>query len=213
MRACAHHNPAPDNYFGEFIEGRRGEILDAALAVFAEKGYEGGTMRDIASRVGVTEPALYRHYAGKEALLVDLMSSAGEHVTTEADRRLAEVQPDNLRASLGNLLHMRRRDTNEGRNIMGTLMNAAPHNEVLRATFREKFGQPMVDNVRRFVICVDAFFGIERGAEALENKVRAFMSLFIGSFMTSMFFNAQSDDAIVDAMLAIMGWEPTEQAS
>jgi len=211
VKACAHHAPAPDDFFSDFIEGRRGEILDAALAVFAEKGYEAGTMRDIAARVGVTEPALYRHYTGKEALLIDLVSTAGERITSEADKRLAEVQPDNLRSSLSNLLHMRRQDKADSHNIMRTLMNAAPHNEVLRATFREKFGQPMVDNVRRLVICVDGSLGIGRSAEERENKVRAFMSIFVGYFMTSMFFRAETDDAIVEAMLVIMGWEPTEQ--
>ena len=202
----------PGKYFSEFVEGRRGEILDAALSVFAEKGYEAGTMRDIASRVGVTEPALYRHYAGKEALLVDLISMAGERITGEAERRLGEVQPETLRESLTNLLHMRRQDASGTKNIMHTLMNAAPHNESLRDTFREKFGRAMVDNIRRFVPHVDAFFGIERTAEERDAKIRAFMSLFVGYFMTSMFFEAPThDDAIVDAMLAIMGWEQPAQ--
>jgi AcrR family transcriptional regulator len=205
--------PTPEGFFGEFIEGRRGEILDAALAVFAEKGYEAGTMRDIASRIGVTEPALYRHYAGKEALLVDLISEAGARISSEADRRLADVQPENLRASIVNLLHMRRKDKREGRNIMGTLLRAAPHSETLRATFREKFGRPMVGNVTRLVTYVDTFYGIERTAEEREIKVRAFMSLFTGYFMTSMFFDEQSDDAIVSAMLSVMGWEPSQQTA
>jgi AcrR family transcriptional regulator len=206
-RDAAPATPTPV-YFGEFVEGRRGEILDAALAVFAERGYEAGTMRDIASRVGVTEPALYRHYAGKEALLVDLVSMAGQHMSAEADRRLSEVRPETLRESLGNLLHMRRQETSGTKNIMRTLMNAAPHNQALRTTFREGFGRPMVDNVRRFVPHVDSFFEIERSPDELDAKVRAFMSLFVGYFMTSMFFDAPTDDdAIVDAMLCIMGWE------
>ena len=41
----------PFRYFADFIDGRRGEILDAALVVFGEKGYEAGTMREIAGRV------------------------------------------------------------------------------------------------------------------------------------------------------------------
>jgi len=211
MSRCAHHAPPAEGYFGDFVEGRRGEILDAALAVFAEKGYEAGTMREIAARIGVTEPALYRHYSGKEALLVDLISTAGERISGEARRRLAEVQPNNLRVSLVNLLHMRREQgAVPGRNIMGTLVNAAPHNPTLKKTFREKFGRPMVDNVRGFIPHVDGFFGIQRTPKELEDKVRAFMSIFVGYFMTSMFFETRQDDAIVDAMLAIMGWTQAE---
>ena len=211
MRVLAHSTAPPERYFAEFIDGRRGEILDAALAVFAESGYEAGTMRDIAARVGVTEPAIYRHYAGKEALLVDLVSTAGERITSDAEQRFGEIQPENLRVSLGNLLHWRRRTKSENRNIMGTLMNATPHSEALRETFREKFGRPMVENVRGFIPHVDSFFGIERSSEELDAKVRAFMSLFTGYFLTSMFFDGPSDDAIVSAMLAVMGWEATEQ--
>lgn len=43
-------------------------MLDAALACFAEHGYEGTRVRHIAERAGVSEGALYRHYASKEAL-------------------------------------------------------------------------------------------------------------------------------------------------
>lgn len=48
-------------------------ILDAALRLFDEKGYAGATMRDIAKAAGLTEGALYRHYAGKEALLAAIL--------------------------------------------------------------------------------------------------------------------------------------------
>ena len=206
--AASASNSVNTPYFATFVDGRRGEILDAALEVFADKGYEVGTMREIAARVGVTEPALYRHYTGKEALLIDLVTTAGDRIVSEANRRLSEVQPESLRTSLGNLLHMRRRDTTDNRLVMRTIMDAAPHNESMKTTFREHFGKPMADNIRRFVPRVDAFFGIPvRPAEELDARVRAFMSLFIGYFMTSMFFEHQTnDDAIVDAMLAIMGW-------
>ena len=52
---------------------RRGEataerILDAAEALFAERGFAGTTLRDVAERVGVRIPSLYNHFDGKEAL-------------------------------------------------------------------------------------------------------------------------------------------------
>ncbi|SFD79064.1 transcriptional regulator, TetR family [Actinopolyspora alba] len=46
----------------------RGELLDAARAAFIENGYEGATVRGIASRAGV-DPAMVRHwFGGKEGL-------------------------------------------------------------------------------------------------------------------------------------------------
>lgn len=50
-------------------KGTKEKIFDAAVGLFADKGYGRVSIRDIARAVGVTEGAIYRHYAGKEALL------------------------------------------------------------------------------------------------------------------------------------------------
>ncbi len=47
---------------------KKAEIVRAALQMFAEKGIRGATIRDIAEAAGVTEGALYRHFASKEEL-------------------------------------------------------------------------------------------------------------------------------------------------
>ena len=44
------------------------EILAAALAVFAERGYDGARVRHIAARAGVSDAALYSHHKSKEAV-------------------------------------------------------------------------------------------------------------------------------------------------
>jgi AcrR family transcriptional regulator len=43
-------------------------ILDEAEALFAEQGYDGTSLRQIAERAGIQQPGLYNHFAGKEAL-------------------------------------------------------------------------------------------------------------------------------------------------
>lgn len=47
---------------------KKADIVRAALQMFAEKGFRGATIRDIAEAAGVTEGALYRHFASKEEL-------------------------------------------------------------------------------------------------------------------------------------------------
>jgi AcrR family transcriptional regulator len=52
---------------------RRGDrtaarILDAAEALFAERGYAGTTLREVAAQVGVRNPSLYNHFPSKESL-------------------------------------------------------------------------------------------------------------------------------------------------
>ncbi len=49
-------------------EERERSIVEAAVAFFTEQGFEGNT-RELASRLGITQPLLYRYFATKEALI------------------------------------------------------------------------------------------------------------------------------------------------
>lgn len=51
----------------------RGRILDAAAELFAEQGYAGATMLEIAQRLGISKSALYYHFASKEELVYGLV--------------------------------------------------------------------------------------------------------------------------------------------
>ena len=50
------------------MKTNKDEILNAALTVFSQKGYEGALLRDISATLGITKPALYKHFESKEAL-------------------------------------------------------------------------------------------------------------------------------------------------
>src|SRR5262245_61298690 len=56
----------------------RQAILDAALNLFAEKGYFGTSLRDIAREVGIRESAIYNYFPRKEALFEALIVSEAE---------------------------------------------------------------------------------------------------------------------------------------
>lgn len=47
---------------------RRRQILEIAGVLFAERGFHGLTTKDLARRLGLTEPVLYQHFSSKEAL-------------------------------------------------------------------------------------------------------------------------------------------------
>ena len=47
---------------------RREQLLDVGRSLFAEKGYEGSSVEEIASRAGVSKPVVYEHFGGKEGL-------------------------------------------------------------------------------------------------------------------------------------------------
>ena len=52
------------------------KILGAALTLFAENGYDGTSVEQIAKVVGIKAPSLYKHYKGKEDILNALIDSA-----------------------------------------------------------------------------------------------------------------------------------------
>ncbi|RYD05953.1 hypothetical protein N752_06825 [Desulforamulus aquiferis] len=49
-------------------QGKKGDILKASIDLFADRGYDAVSVRDIAKAAGVTEAALYKHFNGKEAM-------------------------------------------------------------------------------------------------------------------------------------------------
>ncbi|MET8976954.1 helix-turn-helix domain-containing protein [Streptomyces sp. NPDC004539] len=68
---------------------RRTQIVRAALASFAEHGFERASLRDIAARAGVTHAALLHHFSGKEELLVAALAQRDAYDEEQADRSLA----------------------------------------------------------------------------------------------------------------------------
>ncbi len=61
-------------------------ILRAALELFTEKGIHATTTKDIAKRAGVSEGALYRHFASKQELAEDLYLTHLSHFTAQLDK-------------------------------------------------------------------------------------------------------------------------------
>lgn len=58
-------------------QARRRQILETARAAFAEQGYEKTSTADLARAAGLSEAALYRHFAGKKELFLEVVRSTG----------------------------------------------------------------------------------------------------------------------------------------
>ena len=82
---------------------RRDEILEIAVGLFASRGYHGVSMDDIGSAAGVTGPALYHHFAGKEAMLVAALIPVSEGLLHGGRERVAR-HPGDARAALADLI-------------------------------------------------------------------------------------------------------------
>jgi AcrR family transcriptional regulator len=62
----------------------RERLLRAAAAVFAERGYDGARVADIAAAAGVSNGAMYAHFGSKAELLVGALRTHGRQVLAEA---------------------------------------------------------------------------------------------------------------------------------
>jgi len=82
------------------------QILRAAMKLFSERGLDGTSIRDIARESGYTNPALYKHFAGKEELALHLFETchrrlwAKSHAAIDAARSF----DDKLEAYIGQVL-------------------------------------------------------------------------------------------------------------
>ncbi len=106
----------------------RDRILDMAEALFAERGFAGTAVRDIAAAVDLTAASLYNHFEGKEALyaavlerglrpLMDVVEDLGSH----------ERELDALDATLGRAMEHLARRPNVARLIYHEALTGAAH--------------------------------------------------------------------------------------
>ncbi len=74
---------------GPEVRSRREQILAVAAQLFARHGFHGVSIADLGAAVGVSGPALYRHFPGKEALLAELLVGISEHLLAGGQERAA----------------------------------------------------------------------------------------------------------------------------
>ncbi|MFI2478564.1 TetR/AcrR family transcriptional regulator [Nocardia xishanensis] len=69
----------------------RDDVRDAALTLFAERGYMGTSLKEVAQRLGLRTPSLYNHIDSKASLLSEIVLDTLEHVTDDFNRAMSEV--------------------------------------------------------------------------------------------------------------------------
>jgi AcrR family transcriptional regulator len=87
-------------------EETRNRILEAALALFREQGFDKATMRDIAARAEVATGAAYYYYASKDAIVLDFYERSSAEMLPQTAAAIAEAKglEDRLRASISTKL-------------------------------------------------------------------------------------------------------------
>ena len=87
-------------------EARHRELLDTALDIFLNKGFEATTMEGVAAAVGMTKRTVYARYPDKAALFIATVQRAIERLIV-SDATLAALETDDLEATLTAVARMR----------------------------------------------------------------------------------------------------------
>jgi AcrR family transcriptional regulator len=70
---------------------RRRQLLDVALGQFADRGFSGVSMDQVAEAAGVTKPVLYQHFASKRALYLELVADVADRLEDEVVKATADA--------------------------------------------------------------------------------------------------------------------------
>lgn len=96
------------------VPSRREELLNIAATVFAEKGFQGSTVREIADKAGILSGSLYHHFKSKEEMAAEVTRRYWDDL--ELANQAAVQSSDNPAEQLRALVHtsvrmsLRRRD-------------------------------------------------------------------------------------------------------
>lgn len=66
---------------------RRQQIIDVAADLFAARGYHGVSIADLGTALGLSGPALYKHFTSKDALLAEMLIGISQRLLDEGERR------------------------------------------------------------------------------------------------------------------------------
>lgn len=180
--AVFHKRPAIEN---SAEEGTRARILQAAQRLFARKGYDGTTTRDLASAANVAEGTLFRHFANKKAILVEVATRGWVEILTDLLTELSEMGSYKAVAQVMRRRMLRMRESHDLMRVC--FMEAQFHPEL-----RDRIQLEIVD---KMMDVAEAFFetAMERGIYRKMNP-KIVAQVFLGMFAIAGF----SDKTIID---------------
>ncbi|MFC6590891.1 TetR/AcrR family transcriptional regulator [Deinococcus lacus] len=151
----------------------RRRILSEAARLFVERGYHGISMRELALAVGVTKPALYHHYADKEAVFLAIM----EVSLASLEQMLVDAEAQSgIHAQLGTLVQALTESGTEqrmGLQLAPELKHISPER---RHSFEQHYRRVWMGGLGR-MLAQAAGRGEVRGDLPPTELVRAFMGL------------------------------------
>ena len=166
-------------------EDTRTKILQAALKLFAKHGYDGTTTKDLAKSAGVAEGTLFRHFANKKAILVEVATEGWVDILTDLLTELSEM--GNYKA-VSQVMRRRLLNMRKNSDLMRVCFVEAQYHPELKESIQAEVIDKMTD-------VAEAFFetAMERGIYRQMNP-KIVAKVFLGIFAIAGF----SEQTIVD---------------
>lgn len=159
-------------------EHTRDRILRTAQRLFARSGYDGTTTRDLAQEAGVAEGTLFRHFANKKSILVEVATQGWVDLLTDLLTELSEMSSYK---AVGQVIHRRMLHLRENADMMKVCFMEAQFHPELREHIQSEVISKMTD-------VAEAFFqtAIDRGIyRPMNPKIVA--QVFLGMFVIAGF--------------------------
>jgi AcrR family transcriptional regulator len=172
-------------------EERRAEILDAALAVFAEFGFERATLQHVADRAGVTKGALYHYFESKDQLFIELVRDRLVTLVAANEARIAAADPSLSREDLlrGQLEQMwANLQEPHMLELSQLVMTELPNFPEIGRAFFDEVVSPSRETMRR--ILAREGDGAPRRVDEIEALVASLPSMVLGVLLAQRVFTA-----------------------
>ena len=140
--------PAPRKRIPQ--EERRTQIIDAAIALFANKGFKGTTTREIACAAGISEAIIFRHFATKEDLYDAIIAHTLEKRFRAWEQEEGLLQlPSDLEAALKIYAHAYIRRNREDPTFIRLMLYSALEDHKFRERFLEVYRSPYLTTISK----------------------------------------------------------------
>jgi len=133
----------------QLIKARRNQILDAAAAVFAEKGFHRATTKEIARTAGVSEGTIYNYFDSKADLLIGMMTRLAE--LEHLDEELADALQGDARDFLVAIFRHRMGLIQQNDETIQAIMPEMLVNPALRQRFYQQFMRPTTTLLEQYI--------------------------------------------------------------
>ncbi|RLC96374.1 MAG: hypothetical protein DRI77_08670 [Chloroflexi bacterium] len=167
---------AQDPIRQQLIQARRSQILDAAAAVFAEKGFHRASTKEIASTAGISEGTIYNYFASKSDLLIGIMTRLAE--LESLDEELMEALQGDTREFFVATFRYRVGRIQQGQEMLQAILPEVLTNPELREQFYQQYVLRIATMIEQYLQAQIELGNIRPVDVPL--TVRAIQSTFVG---------------------------------